>query len=140
VAEEHAQVTSEPLAWEALIASLMHELPQPVQHETALDGAILFIGGDPGEVVVRLTDDVLTVSEFAVDWQGPSTGVTRPIELGRFHWPWLPSVEAMRVLVTLIEAAHQSRRSKYRLCRVCERVKPPEVMKNDDFCQACADG
>jgi hypothetical protein len=121
-----------------LIASLVHELPQPVKQETALDGATLFVGGDPGEVVVRLTDDVLTVSEFAVDWQGPSTPITRPIELGRFHWPWLPGVEAMRVLLALIEAARQSRRSKYRLCRVCEHARPPEQMQDAEVCQGCA--
>ena len=103
---------SEPLAWEALVASLVHELPQPVKQETALDGATVFVGGDPGEVVVRLTDDVLTVSEFAVEWQGPRTLVARPIELGRFYWAWLPGVETMRVLLVLIEAARQSRRAK----------------------------
>lgn len=130
---------SEPLAWEALVASLTHELPQPVKQETALDGATLFVGGDPGEVVVRLTDDVLTVSEFAVEWQGPSMPVTRPIELGRFHWAWLPGVEAMRVLLALIEAARQSRRLKYRLCRICERAKPPEAMHDSEVCQTCAE-
>ena len=131
---------SEPLAWEALVTSLVHELPQPVKHETALDGATVFVGGDPGEVVVRLTDDVLTVSEFAVEWQGPRTPVTRPIELGRLHWPWLPGVEAMRVLLVLIEAARQSRRSKYRPCLICEQARPPEMMTDEDVCQTCTEG
>jgi hypothetical protein len=131
---------SEPLAWHALVASLAHELPQPVTHETALDGATLFVGGDPGEVVVRLTDDVLTVSEFAVEWQGPHTPVTRPVELGRVHWAWLPGVEAMSVLNALIEAARRSRRAKYRRCGACEQVKPPEWMHDEDVCQDCAEG
>lgn len=130
----------EPLAWEALVASLIHELPQPVKNETALDGAMVFVGGDPGEVVVRLTDDVLTVSEFAVEWPGPGTPATRPIELGRMLWQWMPEVEAMRVLLALIEAARASRRSKYRQCRMCEQVKPPESMTDDDICRTCAEG
>jgi hypothetical protein len=128
------------LAWEALVASLAHELPQPVKQETALDGATVFVGGDPGEVVVRLTDAVLTVSEFAVEWPGPHTPVTRPIELGRVHWPWLPGVEAMRVLLVLIEAARQSRLSKYRRCGMCEQVRPPEWMYDGEVCQTCAEG
>jgi hypothetical protein len=106
--EEDTDVESEPLAWEALVASLVHELPQPVKHETALDGATVFVGGDPGEVVVRLTDAVLTVSEFAVEWQGPHTPVTRPIELGRVHWQWLPGVDTMRVLLALGTSPTQS--------------------------------
>jgi hypothetical protein len=133
-------VEPEPLAWEALIASLVHELPQPVKQETALDGATLFVGGDPGEVVVRLTDAVLTVSEFAVEWPGPGTPATRPVELGRIHWQWLPGVEAMRVLLALIEAARQSRLLKYRRCSVCEQVKPPEWMHDGEVCQNCAEG
>ena len=129
---------SEPLAWEALVASLVHELPQPVKQETALDGATVFVGGDPGEVVVRLTDAVLTVSEFAVEWQGPHTPVTRPIELGRVHWQWLPGVDTMRVLLALVDGARHSRRSKYQQCRVCEQVRPPEWMNDEAVCAKCA--
>ena len=130
---------SEPLEWEALLASLANELPQPVTQETALDGATVFVGGDPGEVVVRLTDAVLTVSEFAVEWMGPRTPVTRPVEIGRLRWDWLPGVETMRVLLALIEAARQSRRSKYRRCRICDQAKPPERLDRDDVCQDCAE-
>ena len=130
----------EPLAWEALVASLVHGLPQPVKHEAALDGATVFVGGDPGEVVVRLTADELTVSEFAVEWQGPNTPVTRPIELGHVHWALLPGVEVMRVLNALIEATRHSRRSKYRQCPMCEQVRPPESMNEEDVCDSCAKG
>jgi hypothetical protein len=133
-------VESEALAWEALVASLVHELPQPVKQETSLDGAMVFVGGDPGEVVVRLTDDVLTVSEFAVEWQGPHTPVTRPIDLGRLHWSWLPSIETMRVLLALLEAARHSRRAKYRQCHVCEQLNPPEAMTDEGICQTCGEG
>ncbi len=133
-----ANMDSEPLAWEALVASLANELPQPVRQETALDGGTVFVGGDPGEVVVRVTDAVLTVSEFAVEWVGPRTPATRPVEIGRVRWDWLPGVESMRVLLALIEAARQSRRSKYRRCPVCEQMRPPEWMTHEDVCQSCA--
>lgn len=130
---------SEPLQWETLVASLVHELPQPVKRETALDGATVFVGGDPGEVVVRLTDSSLTVSEFAVGWDGPQTPVTQPVELGRLQWQWLPGVEAMHVLRALIDAARHSRRSKYRQCRMCEQVNPPEWMDDEEVCHSCAE-
>ena len=131
---------SEPLAWEALVASLVHELPQPVKQETTLDGAMVFVGGDPGEVIVRLTDAVLTVSEFAVEWLGPNAPITQPIELGSVRWPWLPGVEAMRVLHALIDATRQSRLSRYRRCNACDQLKPPESMSDTGVCQACAEG
>ena len=130
---------SEPLAWEALVASLVHELPQPVTQETTLDGAMVFMGGDPGEVVVRLTDAVLTVSEFAVEWAGPATAVTQPIEIGCLRWSWLPGIEAMRVLHALIDAARQSRLSKYVRCIACEQMRPPEGMSETGICQACSE-
>ncbi len=126
------------LEWEELVVSMVHELPQPVSQETALDGRTVLVGGDPGEVVVQLTQSVASVAEFAVEWQGPNDPVTRPIPFGRIHWRRFESVDTLAILRALIAACRGSRRAKYRVCRLCEKVKPPEAMHDEDVCQACA--
>jgi hypothetical protein len=130
---------SEPLEWEELVASLTHELPQPVRGELAPDGATVYIGGEPPEVVVRLPEASLSVSEFAVDWRGPHESVVRPVKLGAIRWRRLPGVEAVRLMDSLIRAARDRRRSAYRPCHVCEQPTPPELMQDDDTCQSCGD-
>jgi hypothetical protein len=127
------------LEWEELLVSMIHELPQPVNQETGLDGATVLVGGDPGEVVVRLTRSSAAVSEFAVQWQGPYEPITRPILFGSIRWRNLDSIHALMILNALILSARESRRAKYRTCRFCETVKPPEWMHADDVCQPCAE-
>ena len=129
---------SQPLEWEELLASLRHGLPQPVREEVSADGSTILIGGDPGEVVVRLTIASLTVLEYAVEWQGPHDSVVAPVELGTLRWPELPGVQAMRAVDALVAAARDLRRSKYTTCRLCERPHPPEAMHDDEVCQRCA--
>ncbi len=128
----------ESLQWEDLLASVKAALPQPVREETAPDGSFLFTAGEPGEVIVRLTDSSATVSEFAVEWEGPHTPVPKPIRFGRLQWKDIPAERAISLLVSLIDAARESRRSKYRRCHMCDETKPPEWMHGDDVCQDCA--
>ena len=82
---------------------------------------------------------MLTVLEYAVEWEGPHHPVTRPITLGTVNWKQLPGVDTIRVLEALINAARESRRSKYRPCRICEETKPPEGMHDEEVCQRCAE-
>jgi len=126
------------LEWEALVASVVHELPQPVEQEAARDGSLVIVGGEPGEVVVRLTRSTATVSEYAVEWVGPNDPVVRPVTFGTVHWRRMPEVDAILALRTLIRAARDSRRSKYTQCRNCDRMTPPESMHDDEVCQDCA--
>jgi hypothetical protein len=126
------------LEWEELLVSLTHALPQPVEEETALDGSTVLVGGDPGEVVVRVTASSVTVFEFAVRWEGPRSPVTRPIAFGRIRWRRFDSVRALQVLTALILEARESRRAKYVACLSCERLTAPEQMYDGDLCQACA--
>jgi hypothetical protein len=128
------------LEWEELVVSLTHELPQPVSQETGLDGTTVLVGGDPGEVMVRLTPSCVVVSEFAVRWRGPHEAITSPISFGTVRWRRLDGVPALTILRTLISAARDSRRAKYRACRVCEATRPPEWMREDDVCDRCAEG
>ena len=51
--------------YEQLIAYLNSNLPAPVEQAESEAGVRQFFGGDPVEVVARLTDTSVTVSEFA---------------------------------------------------------------------------
>jgi hypothetical protein len=44
----------------------------------------------------------------------------------------------MSVVATLIDAARESRLGKFRVCRFCNGRTPPELLHEDDVCQACA--
>ena len=129
---------SQPLEWEELLTSVRHGLPQPVREETALDGSTVIIGGDPAEVVVRLTGTSLTVSEYALEWPGPLDAVPAPVKLGSLRWPRLPGVLALRVIDALVAAARDLRRSTYAMCLSCDRLQPPEAMQDDEVCRECA--
>ncbi len=129
---------SRPLEWEELLVSVGHELPQPVREETVSDGSTIMVGGDPAEVVVRLTGSSLTVSEYSVEGPGPLDAVPAPVKLGTLHWPRLPGVLALRVIAVLVAAARDLRRSTYVTCIVCERLQPPEAMHDDETCRSCA--
>jgi hypothetical protein len=126
------------LEWESLVASVMHELPQPVEQDHVRDGSLVLVGGHPGEVVARLTRQRAIVSEYAVEWNGPHDAVVRPIAFGVVHWRRMPEVHAILALQTLIRAARDSRRSKYRRCAGCDLLMPPEALSEDDMCQECA--
>jgi len=126
------------LEWESLLTSIVHELPQPVEQEAVRDGSVVLVGGDPGEVVVRLTRSIATVSEYAVEWHGPHDPTVRPVTFGTVHWRRMPEVHAILAIQTLIRAARESRRSRYRTCRYCEIAVPPESLHDEDTCQACA--
>ena len=73
------------LEWEALLTSIRHELPQPVHEEAVRDGSVVLVGGEPGEVVVRLTRSNATVSEYALSWAGPGDPMVRPVVFGTVH-------------------------------------------------------
>ena len=126
------------LEWEGLLTSVAHALPQPVEQETARDGSVVLVGGDPGEVVVRLTRSAASVSEYAVEWQGPHDPAVRPITFGVLRWRRMSEVDALAALQTLVRAARESRRSKFRTCGYCERSTPPEALHDDQVCQECA--
>lgn len=127
-----------PLEWEGLLASIRAELPPPVEQETAADGSVIFVGGDPGEVVVRVSRSVVTVSEYAVEWEGPHEAVVRPFRMGSLSWRRFPEGPAVGIISSLVRAARELRLSRYRTCRFCERSVPPESQHTDDVCQPCA--
>jgi hypothetical protein len=127
------------LEWEALLTSVRHELPQPVAEESVRDGSVVLVGGEPGEVVVRLTRSMASVSEYAVEWDGGDDLAIRPVLFGSVHWRRMPEIHALASLNALIRAARDARRATYRTCVRCERLTAPERMSDNGVCQECGE-
>jgi hypothetical protein len=129
----------EPLEREPLLAEIRQLLPHPVQEQTRLDGVLVFAGGDPSEVIVRVSDHKVSVAMFSVRRAGPCTPVVCPQQIATVNWRRLPAAQTMMVLYELIEAAKAIRRSRYRQCERCGETNPPEWMHDATTCQACAE-
>ncbi|HEX5476119.1 MAG TPA: hypothetical protein VFX12_15785 [Vicinamibacterales bacterium] len=125
-------------AFEEWLAFVAAQLPQPVVQDEAPDGSTYFTGGEPVEVIVRLTRTTITVWEHAVDWESPQHSVVRPIRAGSIAWRLVSNSHAFSAARALIDAARESRLSKYLPCSHCGQKKPPESMHDDEICQSCA--
>jgi hypothetical protein len=122
--------------YEQLLAFISTHMPVPFSQEDA-DDAVVFTGGSPGEVIVRLTDREVIVEEYAVRWETPFTPVLRPRRIGLVKWRRLKESHLMTIVGELIKAARNSRRSRYRPCGACGKVVPPESMADTTTCQRC---
>ena len=60
--------------YEQLLAFISTHIPTPFTQED-IEGAVIFTGGSPAEVVVRLTDTAVIVEEYAVRWEALYTPV-----------------------------------------------------------------
>lgn len=125
------------VAWESLLTSLLHELPQPVTQDAARDGSLILVGGEPPEVIIRLTRSTAAVSQYDVDLREPHEPLVRPILLGSVHWRRVPEVHALSTIGALVRAARDARRTRYTPCRVCGRGIPPEWLTDDEVCEGC---
>jgi len=56
--------------YEQLIAYLSTHLPTPVEQEDH-DGLLIMTGGNPGEVIARLTHTSVIIEEYGVRWETP---------------------------------------------------------------------
>jgi hypothetical protein len=124
--------------FEEWLAFITTHLTQPASSEVAPDGSTYLTGGDPGEVIVRLTRSTVTVWEYAVNWETPHSPMVRPIRVGSVVWRRIPNPSAISAVRSLIDAARESRLAKFSVCSHCERRKPPESMHDEDVCQSCA--
>ena len=129
----------EPIYRDDLLQEIQDLLPDPIREETQLDGDVVLVGGDPGEVIVRISGSKVSVAVFSVRWEGPHTPVVRPKQLATLNWQRLPASAAMMTLHELITAAVEIRRAKYRKCERCGETNPPEWMHGEDICQSCAE-
>jgi hypothetical protein len=128
-----------PERFEQLIAYLNSRLPSPVEQQTADDGSLQFIGGDPPEVVVVLTETSLIVSEFAGVWKTPFEFASKPRRVGGLKWRRLPENALLGALDHLIKGAREARRAAYQTCQYCGQSTAPEWLHDEAVCQACAD-
>jgi hypothetical protein len=128
-----------PERYEQLIAYLGSNLPTPVDRQEAADGSIRFIGGEPAEVVVLLTDASVVVSEFAGTWETPFTFSAKPRRVGVLKWRRLPENSLISALAALIKGAREARLSRFQTCVYCGRRTAPEWLHDAGVCQSCAD-
>ena len=128
-----------PIDHDFLLREIRGFMPSPVREESHLDGSQVLIGGDPGEVVVRVCGSQVTVAVFRVIWEGPHTPVVRPKKIGSLNWKLLAASRLMMNLRNLIESARELRRSKYRKCERCSETIPPEWMHDETSSQSCAE-
>ncbi|HBN74725.1 MAG TPA: hypothetical protein DD473_02660 [Planctomycetaceae bacterium] len=122
-----------------LIRSVRDLLGEKVKEEIQLDGSLSLIGGDPSEVIVRLSGNKITVSEFRVRWDGPHTPTVHPRLVTAINWKSLPDFDITCLIGMAIESTRRHRIEKYRTCLRCGETNPPEWMHGDDICQSCAE-
>lgn len=121
--------------WQQRLSRL---LPQPVRVVAAGDG-VLLVGGDPGEVMVRLDGAGVAVHVYGADGEGRPQASGEP--MARVLWSQLPRRGGLAeaVLRSLIAAGVGIRRSTYQRCRSCSYLTPPELWMDDlTMCRLCA--
>jgi len=128
---------SDDQRFEQLIAYLHSHLPSPVDQQIDEDDSVVFTGGFPPEVVVRLTNSSVVVSEYAGTWKSADHFDVIPRRVGAITWRRLPEAAVMQALSALIKGAREMRAARYRSCVVCDKVYPPEVLIADEVCPQC---
>jgi hypothetical protein len=123
--------------YDQLLAFVSTHLPEPFTQEEA-DGVVVFTGGSPGEVIVRLTHTAVIVEEFAVRWEKPHGPTLRPRRVGIVRWRRVPESHLMTIVGELIKGARETRRARFRNCAQCGRSNPPERMADASMCRSCA--
>jgi hypothetical protein len=128
---------SAPERYEQILAYLGSQLPLPVEQlETA--GDLQFTAGEPAEVVVRLTDSSIIVSEYAGTWETPFKFSARPRRHGVLKWRRMPENALWSALSALLKSARDARLAQFEVCRYCERRTPPEWLHDAGICVRCA--
>jgi hypothetical protein len=131
-------VNLEPIDRDGLLRKNRELLGASIREETQLDGTIVMVGGDPGEVIVRVDGSKVSIAMVRVSWDGPYTPVVRPIKFATLNWRRLPAFTLIMALHGLIIAVREVRTTKYRRCERCGKTKPPEWMHDQQTCQSCA--
>jgi hypothetical protein len=132
-------VNREPIDRDGLLRELRELLGVSIREETQLDGTIVLVGGDPGEVIVRVGGSKVSIALLRVCWDGPHTPVVRPIRFANLNWRRLPAPTLMMTLPGLIAAVREVRTANYRRCERCGETRPPEWMHDQNTCQSCAE-
>lgn len=118
---------TDPGLWRDLVTSM---LPMPVQ--VGQSGEL--VGGDPGEVVVRIEGGRLTVARFGTGWDG-HTPASAHVSVADFDL----AVARTTAVARAIARARADRIRRYQWCTWCREVNPPEWMHDAETCQGCAE-
>lgn len=129
----------EPIGRDDLLKELKELLGATIREEKQLDGTIVMVGGDPGEVIVRLCRSKVSIAIFRVCWEGPYTAVVRPIDFATLNWRRLPASTLLMSIHSLITTAREVRTATYRQCKRCRKTTPPEWMHDEKTCHSCAE-
>ena len=131
---------AEPIDRESLVDEVRRLLPDPLREERQLDGSFVIVGGDPGEVIVRISGGTVSIALYQIRWDGPCTPVVYSKRLASLNWKRLPAISTMMTLRELIESARELRRSNYRKCERCGEMTPPEGMLGEfNVCHSCGE-
>tara|TARA_R110002020_G_scaffold204177_1_gene408090 strand:- start:1063 stop:1485 length:423 start_codon:yes stop_codon:yes gene_type:complete len=122
-----------------LIQSVKDLLGEKVKEENQIDGSLLLIGGDPSEVIVRVSGNKISISEFRVRWDGPHTPTIHPRLVTSINWKSLPTFEIICLIGMAIDSTRKHRLENFTTCMKCGKTKPPEWMHGDGICQSCAE-
>src|SRR5579862_4205411 len=123
-----------PERYEQLIAFLGSNLPLPVDRQEDADGAIRFVGGDPPQVVVLLTESSVIVAAFAGEWETPLAFVARPRRVGIVKWRRLPENALLDAITALVKGAREARLASFETCRYCGQRVAPELLHDQGVC------
>jgi hypothetical protein len=123
---------------ESLLADIRQIVPRPIQEETQPDGSHVLVGGDPGEVIIRMIGGRISVAEFTVRWEGVHNPAVRPRQIATLNWKRIPASRMGMLLQMLVETACEMRRAKFRTCGQCGETTPPEWMHDESICMSCA--
>ena len=126
--------------FEQLIAFVGAQLPKPVEEHQTDDGAFIFTGGEPAEVIVQITESTVLVAAFVASPEGGGGAAADPQPVGELHWRRLPETAVMNALSALIKGSREVRLATYRVCLECGGTRAPEEMAEDDVCRECAEG
>lgn len=128
-----------PLDRSQLLQTIGEILGPAAKEETSLNGDLIFIAGDPAEVIVRLHGNKVSVAMFAVVWEQVHLPVTKPKTWATLNWKLIPAAQLTLCLQILIDSVRQVRLSKYRKCQFCGEMTPPEWQHNQKTCMSCAE-
>lgn len=118
---------ADPDRWQELVRTM---LPAPVW----LDATGALVGGEPGEVVVRIYSDAIEVSTYGIRWDSH-----RPVDDHERVALYRLGRAGVAQVSRAIARARARRLRTYRWCAWCREVQPPEWMHRESTCQGCAE-
>jgi hypothetical protein len=127
----------DPLEFSQLVSILEDIVPHPISKENLPGGTIRMIGGEPGEVVIDLTDKTVTVSEFHLEQVSDRARVLQPNLLGTLHWTQVPTWSTRRILEELTATAANRNRAAWRDCIRCGTSTHPQNLTSSGVCTNC---